>query len=255
MNKLDAYWDFLIDNYIVMEDALQLVTNINGFNKKTLDDVLYCQTGFRSVDQFCDEMDMPLPDFVNESKTACSVTDRILSGMDIKKAVSIKPVMESPKMYMRQRTIEVVLPGEEPFYVTLSVPGNMKNPKGFIHNWVKTHLPSSADWDYNESKIMPGRNLSESGKRVNADSLKKDLEKAVLAYMTSEGFDEKEARQYANVSVRKDAEKITADVGAELSYDGLMDLSDKLDKVIIKYDPDAYFEAEDAGLLTAVIWI
>lgn len=60
-NELDIYYDFLLDNAGVSDESLQLITNINGYNKKTLDDVLYCQTGYRSVEQFCDACDIENP--------------------------------------------------------------------------------------------------------------------------------------------------------------------------------------------------
>lgn len=48
---LDSYWDFLIDSGYVSEEALRLVTNINGYNIDTLNDVLYSTTGYRTLDQ------------------------------------------------------------------------------------------------------------------------------------------------------------------------------------------------------------
>jgi hypothetical protein len=35
----------------VSEQTLQIVTNINGYNTQTLEDVLYAHTGYRSFDQ------------------------------------------------------------------------------------------------------------------------------------------------------------------------------------------------------------
>ena len=84
MKNLDAYWDFLIDNGIVSEDALRLVTNINGYSEDTLNDVLYCQTGNRSVEQYCAENEIELPDFVEESENISSLTNKILEGADLR---------------------------------------------------------------------------------------------------------------------------------------------------------------------------
>lgn len=50
--ELDLYYNYLIDMEIVSEDALRLVTHINGYNEKTFDDVLYCQTGYRDIEQY-----------------------------------------------------------------------------------------------------------------------------------------------------------------------------------------------------------
>ena len=89
MNKLDAYWDFIIDNGIASEEALRLVTNINGYSEETLDDVLYCQTGNRSVEQYCSENEIDLPEFVDESVKVSSITNKILEGAEISKVIGM----------------------------------------------------------------------------------------------------------------------------------------------------------------------
>lgn len=43
-------WDALI-GHGVSEQTLQIVTNINGYNDETLEDVLYAHTGLRSFDR------------------------------------------------------------------------------------------------------------------------------------------------------------------------------------------------------------
>jgi hypothetical protein len=55
MEKVNLLWDYLIDNEIATEDALVLLTNINGYSVETLEDALYCLTGYRSIDQLEDE--------------------------------------------------------------------------------------------------------------------------------------------------------------------------------------------------------
>ena len=91
-------------------------------------------------------------------------------------------------------------------------------------------------------------------KMIDLSKLEADLTDAAYDYMESEGFEQDEIKHYFNLKIKSNSEKITIDVGAELSYDGMMDLSDKLDAVLQQYDPDAYFEAEDPGLMTAVIY-
>ena len=49
-------YDFLINNGIVSENALNLVTMIDGFNDKTLDDALYCLTGEHSFEDFATDL-------------------------------------------------------------------------------------------------------------------------------------------------------------------------------------------------------
>lgn len=43
-------WDKLIDMG-VLEQTLQIVTDINGYSKETLLDVLYAYSGYRNFDQ------------------------------------------------------------------------------------------------------------------------------------------------------------------------------------------------------------
>jgi len=48
MSKLDKdlIWDYIIDEGIATEDTLQIVTCINGYDAKTLNDVLEVVTGY-----------------------------------------------------------------------------------------------------------------------------------------------------------------------------------------------------------------
>ena len=187
-------------------------------------------------------------EYVESSVT--KAVNSILEGSDIQEIIST--VSEKSQVYMRQRTIEVVLPNEEPFFITLSVPGNIKNPVGFISNWVKTHLPSRADWDYNESKKTKGCKISEA-KKVNTDKLEKDLMKVLTTYMKSQGFEPDEIKEYSGVNISPEVDRVVVNVWAEISYDGLMELADKLNSVIVKYDKYAYFEPETSGRLVGVI--
>lgn len=51
---VDQAWDKLIDLGI-SEQTLRTVTNINGYNLDTLQDVLYSDFGYRSFEQFENE--------------------------------------------------------------------------------------------------------------------------------------------------------------------------------------------------------
>jgi len=51
--ELKQAWDKLIE-LGVPEIALQLVTNINGYNENTLEQVLYAHTGYNTFDQLED---------------------------------------------------------------------------------------------------------------------------------------------------------------------------------------------------------
>ena len=72
------------------------------------------------------------------------------------------------------------------------------------------------------------------------------------------GFEtDKEIKDYINpffdVSEDPKTGDIEVQVRAELDYDNLVNLSNALNKVVSKYDKDAYFEAEQPGIITAVI--
>ena len=53
-NELETLRDNLVMYEIATESELQLITDINGYNLETLEDVLYARTGYRSRDQFKD---------------------------------------------------------------------------------------------------------------------------------------------------------------------------------------------------------
>lgn len=50
----DAY-DLMLDMDIVSEETLRVVTNINGNTIETLDDIVYKETGYRTLEQYAEE--------------------------------------------------------------------------------------------------------------------------------------------------------------------------------------------------------
>lgn len=50
MNLKEAY-NYLIDNEIVNKEALDMITDINGFTEKTLNDVICYKTGYCDIQQ------------------------------------------------------------------------------------------------------------------------------------------------------------------------------------------------------------
>lgn len=55
--ELERYYDYLIEYELVSEDTLNIITSINGYNEKTLDDVLYCVSGYRDIEQYLEYED------------------------------------------------------------------------------------------------------------------------------------------------------------------------------------------------------
>lgn len=55
--NLGQYYDYLIDYELVSEETLDIITSINGYNEETLDDVLYCVSGYRDMEQYLEYED------------------------------------------------------------------------------------------------------------------------------------------------------------------------------------------------------
>lgn len=55
--NLEQYYNYLIEYEIVGEETLNVVTSINGYNEKTLDDVLYVKSGYRDIEQYLEYED------------------------------------------------------------------------------------------------------------------------------------------------------------------------------------------------------
>lgn len=111
----------------------------------------------------------------------------------------------------------------------------------------KSNITSSAD-----RKIRPIDELDDV-----TDQLRDDLMQKLVDVMSSPnfGFSRDEAIDYSRVDIRfdDDENRIEVEVGAEVDYDGLMQIAQDLDPIIQSYDKAAYFDAEDAGLLVAFI--
>lgn len=57
MYSLEGYWIDLVNAGIATDEELQLVTSINGYREEVLDDVLYVRTGYRSWEQYTEEVE------------------------------------------------------------------------------------------------------------------------------------------------------------------------------------------------------
>ncbi len=53
--SVNEIWEYIVDSGIATEDELKLITDINGYSVDTLNDVIYCRTGYHSVEQLNDE--------------------------------------------------------------------------------------------------------------------------------------------------------------------------------------------------------
>ena len=52
---VDEMWDRLVDEGIATEEECQLVTDILGYTREAMLDILYARTGYRNFEQMEDE--------------------------------------------------------------------------------------------------------------------------------------------------------------------------------------------------------
>lgn len=55
--KIEEYYNYMLDMEIANEQTLEVATSLNGYNTDTLDDVLYCLTGYRDIEQYLEAED------------------------------------------------------------------------------------------------------------------------------------------------------------------------------------------------------
>ena len=56
--NLEQYYNYLIDYEIVSGETLDIITSINGYTEETLDDILYCVSGYRDIEQYLEYEDI-----------------------------------------------------------------------------------------------------------------------------------------------------------------------------------------------------
>jgi len=49
--QINDLWDYLEMNGIATTEEIQLVTSINGYNLDSLESILYCRTGYHTLEQ------------------------------------------------------------------------------------------------------------------------------------------------------------------------------------------------------------
>ena len=55
--ELEKYYNYLIDYELVSSETLDIITSINGYCEETLDDVLYCVSGYHDIEQYLEYED------------------------------------------------------------------------------------------------------------------------------------------------------------------------------------------------------
>lgn len=127
-------------------------------------------------------------------------------------------------------------------------------------DWETESDSEAEDW-FNSYTGFDEEELDESVKSsATAEVISKELKDAAYKLFKTPkwGFESyKEIDDYINpifaVSEDPKTGDIEVQVRAELDYDNLMELADVLNKVVEKYDRNSYFDAEQPGIITAVI--
>lgn len=55
--NLDKIYNYMIDYELVSEETLDIITSINGYDEETLNDVLYCVSGYHDIEQYLEYED------------------------------------------------------------------------------------------------------------------------------------------------------------------------------------------------------
>lgn len=57
MENLNTLYDKIVEYGIATEKEINLVTSINGWNEEAMNDIIYVRTGYRSIEQYEEEME------------------------------------------------------------------------------------------------------------------------------------------------------------------------------------------------------
>ena len=49
--RIEQIWDYLVETGVATKEELVLVTNINGYNEETLNNVIWARTAYRDLEQ------------------------------------------------------------------------------------------------------------------------------------------------------------------------------------------------------------
>ena len=97
-------------------------------------------------------------------------------------------------------------------------------------------------------------NFTEDMDSVTNEEIRLDIVNNAIDALHDMGYDDDFIGDYVHIEV-KDTEdgRIKIEVRGEFNYEELSELSDRLNKVVSKYDKYAYFDMEDSGIASAYI--
>ena len=151
-------------------------------------------------------------------------------------------------------------PNFDPYDVTSN---EVFNNLDTLFNYIFTTHPGVDDPDlpFSSTDIMSSESIDiEDSKdyiKANGNSLRDEIYNKAIEVMMSPnfGFDKSEAEAYTFVETypSDDGDATVVELRAELSYEGMMDLTAACDPIVEKYDNDAYFEMEEPGIAVAYV--
>ena len=96
-----------------------------------------------------------------------------------------------------------------------------------------------------------GEELDES---LNESVSTENIKEAVLNAIKEHNHEDPDLMEYVVVEcTEKEDGHIVVEVRDELSYEGMVRLAERLDRVVKQFDPEAYFDQECPGIMTAYI--
>lgn len=109
--------------------------------------------------------------------------------------------------------------------------------------------------DVNISSSSEGSvSMGESLKQLDIDVLQSDIIKSTIDYMMSQGFDENEALAYSAFEFEDEGDRFYIEVRCDgFDYDSMVELIQKLDDIVTRYDKQSYFDVAYPGIINAYI--
>lgn len=89
----------------------------------------------------------------------------------------------------------------------------------------------------------------------NVQALQTKIHDAIIEAMQGYefGFTAEEAEQYSRVTLEDVENSTRIEVGVELDFDGMMKISEVIDPIVSAIDPDAYFDFDSPGIMSAYV--
>lgn len=202
-------------------------------------------------------------------------TCRQNGGADIAVCSNVLNVIKEPEVRLNvlENIQKLTKPGGD-VYITV-YEGTPKLGRGVVTQNNSSYQNNKRTQDYMEEvqqvfpdavrkgKLIKATNSGSvtSASMITADTpsieaITSEVEVAVMDWMTGPegGFPEDAARQYAFVESAPVDGGYKIEVRAEISYDGLVSMSEVLDPIVQQYYPDAYFDMEAPGIMSAYLY-